>query len=81
MFDDPHRLDIARPNAARHLSFGIGIHHCLGARIAALQLNAILRALLGRFPEIGAVRDPAYLQSNFVCGIKHLAVHLGPERR
>ncbi len=77
IFADPHRLDILRANAARHLSFGIGIHHCLGARIATLQLAAVLRALLLRFPDIQATGEPAYLQSNFVCGIKQLAVFTG----
>lgn len=80
MFERPHELDIARPNAARHLSFGVGIHHCLGARIATLQLNAMLHALLTRFPQIEAVGEPDYLQSNFVCGIKRLAVATGRER-
>jgi cytochrome P450 len=77
LFDDPHELDVTRPNAARHLAFGIGIHHCLGARIATLQLNALLRALLARFPDIRAVGEPSYLQSNFVCGIKRLVVDTG----
>lgn len=80
IFENPHRLDITRPNASRHLSFGIGIHHCLGARIAVLQLNALLRALLARFPEIETTSEPDYLQSNFVCGIKRLMVQTGPER-
>lgn len=80
VFDEPHQLDLARANASRHLSFGIGIHHCLGARIATMQLSAMLRALLRRFPEIEAVGEPDYLQSNFVCGIKRLTVATGPER-
>lgn len=80
IFENPHRLNIMRPNASRHLSFGIGIHHCLGARIAVLQLNALLRALLIRFPEIETAGEPDYLQSNFVCGIKRLVVQTGPER-
>lgn len=80
VFTDPHRLDIARGNAARHLSFGLGIHHCLGARIASLQLGAMLRALLSRFPDLEASGEPDYLQSNFVCGIKRLAVSTGSAR-
>lgn len=81
MFTDPHRLDIGRANAARHLSFGIGIHHCLGARVATMQLAALLRAILKRFPDIEIASEPDYLRSNFVCGIKRLSVHTGTERR
>ncbi len=77
MFENPHQLDVTRANAARHLAFGIGIHHCLGARVATMQLNALLRALLGRFPDIQSVGETSYLQSNFVCGIKKLAVDTG----
>lgn len=80
VFIEPQKLDLARSNAARHLSFGIGIHHCLGARIATMQLSAMLRALLRRFPDIAAVGEPEYLQSNFVCGIKRLSVATGAER-
>lgn len=80
IFADPHRLDLGRDNAARHLSFGIGIHHCLGARVANLQLAALLRAILSRFPDIAIAGEPEYLQSNFVCGIKRLRVATGAER-
>lgn len=80
MFENPHQLDIHRSNATRHLSFGIGIHHCLGARVAAMQLEALLRAILTRFPQIGIADDPDYLQSNFVCGIKRLQVRTGVAR-
>lgn len=80
MFADPRRLDIERTNASRHLSFGIGIHHCLGARVATMQLEALLTALLARFPDIEIAGEPDYLQSNFVCGIKRLPVALGRAR-
>ncbi len=80
MFADPRRLDVERANAARHLSFGIGIHHCLGARVAAMQLEALLTALLARFPDMEIAGEPDYLQSNFVCGIKRLPVSLGRAR-
>jgi len=80
IFADPRRLDVERANAARHLSFGIGIHHCLGARVAAMQLEALLTALLARFPDMEIAGEPDYLQSNFVCGIKRLPVSLGRAR-
>ena len=78
MFADPHRLDIDRPNASRHLAFGWGIHHCLGSRLAALQLRLMLEALLRRFPDHQVIGEPAYVATNFVAAIKRLTVRLRP---
>ncbi len=51
VFDDPHRLDLSRdPN--NHLSFGRGIHHCLGAYLMRLELDTALGALLHRLPNL-----------------------------
>ncbi|MEW2268830.1 cytochrome P450 [Streptomyces sp. SID685] len=50
-FPDPGRLDIRRAEAARHLSFGRGIHFCLGAQLAKMETVAALRAVLARFPD------------------------------
>lgn len=46
VFDDPDRLDVRRPNAADHLSFSVGVHHCVGARLARLEARCAFRALL-----------------------------------
>ncbi len=78
MFADPHRLDIDRANASRHLAFGWGIHHCLGSRLAVLQLRLLLQALLTRFPDHQVIGEPGYIASNFVAAIKHLKVRLRP---
>ena len=58
-FDDPDRLDVARRGAA-HLSFGRGIHHCLGAPLARLEGRIAFEMLLERLPRIalGAGRPP-----------------------
>ena len=48
VFDDPERFDIARANAADHLSFSTGIHHCLGAALARMEAKAVFGALLRR---------------------------------
>ncbi len=77
MFPDPHRLDITRANAARHLTFGMGPHHCVGSRLAALQLRIILDEFLKRFPKFEVTGEPAYIATNFVASIKSLPVHLG----
>ncbi len=51
-FSDPGRFDIGRSNAAEHLSFSGGIHYCLGAALARLELTAAFRALAVRFPRL-----------------------------
>ncbi len=55
-FADPDRLDITRKEN-HHLSFGLGIHFCLGAPLARLELQAVLAALTERFPNLGLAGD------------------------
>ena len=55
MFDNPEVFDIHRENARRHLTFGFGIHHCLGAELARNELVIATRELLRRFPAIELV--------------------------
>jgi len=76
MFENPHKLDIQRKNATRHLSFGNGMHHCLGSRLAILQMRSILCEFLRRFPNYEVAGAPAYVQNNFVSAIKSLPVKL-----
>lgn len=52
IFPEPQRFDIHRPNAARHISFGKGIHYCLGANLAKLELRIVLDALSQRIPSL-----------------------------
>ena len=54
-FADGDRLDIDRPNARNHLSFGFGAHHCLGAPLARLELRIFLEVLTQRFPTLELV--------------------------
>ena len=51
LVDDPERLDVTRPPAT-HLGFGHGIHHCLGAPLARLEMRIAFPALLRRFPGL-----------------------------
>lgn len=76
LFEDPMLLDISRGNANRHFAFGQGIHRCLGASIATLQLEILLEKLLAAFPDISVIGEPEYLWSNFVCGPKRMRVSL-----
>jgi cytochrome P450 len=51
VFSDPDRLDVTR-DAASHLSFGAGVHHCLGAQLARVELQEAFRGLIGRLPGL-----------------------------
>ena len=51
VFTDPDRFDVTR-NAADHLSFGAGVHHCLGAQLARVELQEAFRGLIGRLPGL-----------------------------
>ncbi|WP_381512668.1 cytochrome P450 [Sphingorhabdus buctiana] len=63
IFEDPHRFDITRPNAKRHLAFGVGPHVCIGARLAKMQLRALLKEVVTRMPEIRLIGEPEWLRS------------------
>ncbi len=58
VFDDPDRFDVGRHNAARHLTFGGGIHHCLGAPLARLEARVALDVLLRRCRSIELAGEP-----------------------
>jgi cytochrome P450 len=72
--DDPDAFRIDRPKARQHLSFGAGIHRCVGDRLAELQLQILWREILKRNlrPEIAG--EPVRLYSNFIRGIRSLPV-------
>ncbi|HEX9300582.1 MAG TPA: cytochrome P450, partial [Actinomycetota bacterium] len=75
-FERPDRLDIGRaPNP--HLSFGAGIHFCLGAPLGRLELQTSFGALLERFPRMEPVEEPRWKPSYIVRGLDGLRVHLG----
>jgi len=72
-FDEPDRFDIGRGDQA-HIGFGGGIHFCVGAPLARLELDVALAGLAARFPTLELVEMPAY-QPNFVIrGLERLRV-------
>ena len=75
-FEDPDRLIIDREGARHHLSFGYGIHRCMGNRLAELQLRILWEELLKRFDQIEVMDEPERVQSNFVRGYSKLMVKL-----
>jgi cytochrome P450 len=58
VFDQPDRLRIDRPDASRHLSFSLGIHHCLGAALARLEGRIAFEELTRRYPGLGMAGTP-----------------------
>lgn len=78
VFENPDDFIIGRPNARNHLSFGIGVHRCMGARLAELQLKILWEELLARFDDIKLVEEPEFAQSNFVRGYTKMMVKLTP---
>ena len=72
--DNANDIDIERENAAAHLSFGYGIHFCMGSRLAELQLRILWEEALQRFERIEVTGDPEHTFSSFVKGYTKLPV-------
>jgi len=74
VFENASVLDIERHNADRQLSFGYGIHFCMGSRIAELQLRIVWEEILKRFERIEIQDEPERVFSSFVHGYANLPV-------
>lgn len=72
----PDELIIDRKGARNHLSFGFGVHRCMGNRLAEMQLRILWEELLQRFEQIEVLGDPEIVQSNFVRGYAKMMVRL-----
>ncbi|MBX3499976.1 MAG: cytochrome P450 [Alphaproteobacteria bacterium] len=66
VFDGPDRFDIRRKDASRHIAFGYGIHFCLGAPLARLEVEVALPALLRRYRDLALADDQVRWKTNFV---------------
>lgn len=73
---DADRFLIDRKGARHHLSFGFGIHRCMGNRLAEMQLRVLWEEIMNRFSRIEQVGNPEYVRSNFVKGYAALPVIL-----
>jgi len=69
---------IDRPNARHHLSFGWGVHFCMGSRLAEMQLRVLWEEILERFREVEVVGEPVRVRSSFVKGFTQLPVRVHP---
>jgi cytochrome P450 len=76
VFENPDKLDITRDNARRHLSFGYGIHRCVGARLAELQLKILLEEMHKRRMRVNVTGAVERVSANFVHGFRKLEVTL-----
>jgi len=75
VFEDADVFDITRkPNP--HLGFGQGVHYCLGANLARLELRVLFEELLGRFSSVQVTKPVEWTRSNRHTGIRHLVVEM-----
>jgi cytochrome P450 len=73
VFADPFRFDVGRdPN--KHLAFGYGVHFCLGAALARMEVNSFFAELVPRLKSIELTGKPEHIATIFVGGLKHLPI-------
>ncbi len=73
VFPDPFSFDVGRtPN--KHLAFGFGVHYCLGAMLARMELKALYGAILPRLRKVELAGEPELVKSTFVSGLKRLPI-------
>ena len=72
--EQPNEYVIDRKNPRQHLSFGFGVHRCLGNRIAELQLRLTWEEILKRFPEIKVIGNPVRAFNGFAKGYEAMTV-------
>ena len=74
--DRPNEFIIDRARPRGHLSFGFGVHRCVGNRLAELQLTILWEEIMKRFPRIELVEQPKRIYSNFIHGITEMKVRI-----
>lgn len=76
VFSDPDKVILDRENARRHLSFGYGIHRCVGARLAELQLKILMEEMHKRRMRVNVTGKVERVRANFVHGFRKMEVTL-----
>ncbi|MEM9621031.1 MAG: cytochrome P450 [Pseudomonadota bacterium] len=79
VISQPNELIIDRQNARHHVSFGFGIHRCMGNRLAEMQLRIVWEEISKRFDYVEMKADPVRVRSNFVNGYSDLQVQVHPK--
>jgi cytochrome P450 len=77
VFPLPDAFDVTRANAREHISFSTGIHVCLGAALARMELHVGLQSLFERYPHLTLAGDPIFNHTIGLHGLSHLPVSLG----
>lgn len=82
MFDDPDTLDLARPNAKKHMAFGVGIHRCLGSHYAKMMFQVMVGQVLKRLPDFELAGEPErFADAGEVYAVRKLPVRFTPGPR
>lgn len=76
VIDDPDAFKIDRDRARQHLSFGFGVHRCMGNRVGEMQVRILWEEILKRFDQVEMVGEPTRVLSNFVMGYETVPVVL-----
>ena len=76
MFPQADIFDVGRDNARRHVAFGHGIHRCVGARLAEIQLCTLIEEIVARGIRIEPQGAPERLASPFLHGFVHMPVRI-----
>jgi len=76
VFEHPDAFDTTRANAREHISFGTGVHSCLGAALARMELHIGLQSLFEHFPQLALAGEPTFNNSIGLHGLKQLPVSL-----
>ena len=76
IFPDGDKIIVDRENARRHLAFGYGIHRCVGARVAELQLTTLISEMQKRRLRVNVLAEPERVNASFVHGYRHMPVEL-----
>ncbi|MFM6829649.1 MAG: cytochrome P450 [Novosphingobium sp.] len=74
VFDAPFDFRVDRADARKHIAFGYGPHLCLGNMLAKLEMRILFKELLSRIDEIALDGEPAWVEANFVSGLKRLPI-------
>jgi len=78
VIEDADQFIIDRSNPRHHISFGFGVHRCMGNRLAEMQLRILWEEIMQRFHAVEVVGEPVRVRSNFVRGYKSLPARVLP---
>ncbi|MDA7784759.1 cytochrome P450 [Pseudomonadales bacterium] len=76
MFENADSIDITRANARNNISFGFGVHRCLGMRLAEMQMRVLWQEIMTRWQRIEIVGDVTRVESNFINGYESMPVRI-----